>query len=345
MNYQNLPTQKSRHFLKNKIMAKTSLENLKLGVFVVFGTILLVTVAYLIGNRQNMFGQTFTISAVFNNANGLQNGNNVRFSGINVGTVKAIDMVNDTTIRVSMIIEKKMLNHIRKDAIATIGSDGLVGSMILNIIPGEGSSPLIVEGDKLQSYSRIATQDMLSTLNTTNENAAILTANLLKVTQAMTKGRGTMGRLLNDTLMAGDLKATLENLKNASHEANNMIKKLNLTISKINNEDSVFAVLLNDSLNGVKMKNILSNMEKSSIDINELTKNLNVVVDDMTNGKGAMNYLVMDTVLVKSLKNTIRNIEEGSGRFNENMEALKHNFLTRRYFKKIEKRKEKSQVD
>ena len=322
-------------------MAKTTLENLKLGLFVVIGTVLLVIAAYVIGNRQNMFGQTFTISAVFNNANGLQKGNNVRFSGINVGTVKTIDMVNDTTIRVYMLIEKKMMDHIKKDAIATIGSDGLVGSMILNLIPGEGSAPFILEGDELKSYSRLATQDMLSTLNTTNENAAILTADLLKVTQAMTRGKGTMGRLLNDTLMAADLKHTITNIKNASRDANYTIQKLNSIVNQINFEKSAAGVLLNDSLNGVKMQNMLSNLEQSSIEMAEVTKNLNSIVGEVKEGKGAINYLSSDTLLVNSLDNTIKNIEESSIRFNENMEALKHNFLTRGYFRKLEKKQKK----
>ena len=322
-------------------MVKTALENLKLGIFVVIGTALLVLAAYLIGNRQNMFGQTFTISAVFKNANGLQNGNNVRFSGINVGTVNGIEMMNDTTIRVYMLIEKKMQKHIKKDAVATIGSDGLVGSMILNLIPGEGTAPLILEGDELRSYSRIATQDMLSTLNTTNENAAILTADLMKVTQAMTKGKGTIGRLLNDTLMAADLKQTITNLNNASRDANYTIQKINDMVGKINFEKSAAGVLLNDSLNGLKMQNVLSNLEQSSIEIAKITKNMNTVIVDVKEGKGAINYLANDTILVNSLDHTIKNIEEASIKFNENMEALKHNFLTRGYFRKLEKKEMK----
>jgi len=322
-------------------MAKTTSENLKLGIFVVFGTILLVIAAYLIGNRQNMFGQTFTISAVFKNANGLQKGNNVRFSGINVGTVKTLEMVNDTTIQVNMIIDIKMLEHIRKDAIATIGSDGLVGSMILNIIPGGGSSALIESGDELLSFSRIATQDMLSTLNTTNENAAMLTADLLKVTQSMTKGKGTMGRLLNDTLMASDIKQTIANFKSASWEANVTIQKLNDIVGQINFDKSAAGVILSDTISGTKMQNIITNLQNSSFEIDKMTKNLNSVVGEIKEGKGALNYLATDTVLVNDLNTTIKNIEQGSKRFNENMEALKHNFLTRGYFRKLEKQQEK----
>ncbi|MBD1259092.1 MCE family protein [Maribacter polysiphoniae] len=322
-------------------MEKTTKENLKLGIFVVVGMTLLIIATYLIGNRQNMFGETITISAVFKNANGLQKGNNVRFSGIHVGTVKNLEMANDTTIAVYMVIDKKIQQHIKKDAVAAIGSDGLVGSMILNILPGRGTAAPIEEGDELQSYSRIATQDMLSTLNTTNENAAILTSDLLKVTQALIKGKGTMGRLLNDTIMANDLMKTIDALKNASANGNETIQKLNSMLDKIDLDKSAAGVVLSDSLNGSKMQNVIANLEQSSNDITQMTNNLNLVIKDAREGKGAVKYLANDTVFVNRLDTTMKNIEEGSIKFNENMEALKHNFLTRRYFKKLEKKQQK----
>lgn len=320
-------------------MAKSTLENLRLGIFVILGTVLLLIAVYLIGNRQNMFGKTFLISAVFKNANGLQNGNNVRFSGINVGTVNKIEMINDTTIQVNMIIEEKMLAHIKKDAIATIGSDGLVGSMLINILPGEESAALIDPRDELQSYSKIATQDMLSTLNVTNENAALLTADLLKVTQSLTQGKGTLGRLLNDTVMATNLEQIIANLKQVSLYTNTTVTELNRIIKSINFEESIAGVLLSDSLSAEKMRNIIVNLENSSIEIKNMTKDLNLVVGEVKNGKGTINYLATDTIFVNRLDTTMKNIEQGTERFNENMEALKHNFLTRGYFRKLEKKK------
>ncbi|MGB3151936.1 MAG: MlaD family protein [Maribacter sp.] len=322
-------------------MAKTALENLKLGIFIVLGTLLLLVAAYLIGNRQNMFGKTFPITAVFKNANGLQNGNNVRFSGINVGTVNKIEMVNDTTIRVHMIIADKMQEHIKKDAIAAIGSDGLVGSMLINIIPGEGSTELIRSGDELQSYSKVATQDMMTTLNTTNENAALLTEDLLKVTQSLIKGKGTLGRLLNDTTIGRDLQRTITNLKYTSNQANSAISELNTIIGKMDFKESAAGVLLSDSESAEKMRGILENLETSSKEINKMTQDLNTVVGSIKNENGLVNYVSNDTTLVKQLENTMQNIEQGTGRFNENMEALKHNFLTRGYFRKQEKQKRK----
>ncbi len=324
-------------------MAKTKLENLKLGIFVVLGTLLLLLAAYLIGNRQNMFGKTFEVSALFKNANGLQNGNNVRFSGINVGTVKNIEMLNDTTIRVHMIIANKMLHHIKNDAVATIGSDGLVGSMLINIVPGKGSTIAIKAGDELQSYSKIATQDMMNTLNTTNENAALLTEDLLKVTNALNKGEGTFGRLLNDTAMANDLYETIINLKNTSQQANIAIRELNNKINKIDLEESTAGVLLHDTISAQKMRTILTNLEISSQEIHKISQNLNTVILGLKDGEGAFNYISKDTIFVNRIENTMKNIDEGTARFNENMEALKHNFLTRGYFRKQEKKQKKEE--
>ncbi len=324
-------------------MAKTALENLKLGIFVVLGTALLLFAAYLIGNRQNMFGKTFPLSASFKNANGLQTGNNVRFSGINVGTVSKIEMINDTTIMVHMIIEENMLEQIKKDAIVTIGSDGLVGSMLVNIVPGKGDVPYVKPGDELESYSRIATQDMLSTLNVTNENAALLTSDLLKVTQSLIRGKGTLGRLLNDTLMASDLQHTIANLKQTSMQANTAISELNQMIESVDFEKSAAGVLLSDSLSAEKLRNIILNLENSSIQIDKMTQDLNAVVGDVKDGKGAFNYLATDTLFVKRLDETLQHIEQGTERFNENMEALKHNFLTRGYFRKLERQKKKDE--
>ncbi len=318
-------------------MEKTSSEKIKLGLFVLVGTVVLVFGAYQIGNQENLFGDTFTINSVFKNVNGLQKGNNVRYAGINIGTVNGIEMENDTAIRVSMLIQQKMKEHIKKNAIAAIGTDGLVGSMVVNIVPGEGNDLMVEDDDEIPSLSKIATADMLNTLSVTNENAALLTEDLLKVTASINKGQGTLGRLLNDTVWAGELQHTLTNLKYASSGANKTIQQLNEMVQHFNTEESVAGVLLADTISGKKLRNVISNLENSSIEIEQMTKNLNKVVGDMKNGKGALNYLTADTVLVNQLQNTIKNVDQGVERFNENMEALKHNFLTRGYFKKLEK--------
>lgn len=326
-------------------MKNTNSEKLRLGIFVIVGTALFIVGIYFIGQRVNMFNKTFTISAFFQNVNGLQNGNNVRYSGIDIGTVKNITMINDSTIKVEMSIDEKIITHIKKNAIATIGSDGLVGNMIVNIVPGKGNSPIITNGDTIESYSKIGADDILSTLSVSSENAAILTSDLLKITSSMIEGKGTIGLLLNDTLMAKDLRQSVHNLELASKGASTTISELNTIIKSIKtNNETVLGVLINDTISGTKLKDIIGHLETSSLEIENMLNSLNTVVDDFNMSEGTYNYIVKDTSLVNSLKSSLKNINEGTDKFNQNMEALKHNVLTRGYFKKLE-RQEKKNLD
>lgn len=323
-------------------MKKTKSQEIRLGLFVIFSTILFVLAVYLIGQKKNMFKKTFTISSYFQNVHGLQKGNNVRYSGINIGTVKDIEMVNDSTIKVDMSVEETITTYIKKNAIATIGSDGLVGNMIVNILPGTGYDDVITNGDIIQSYSKIGAEDILSTLSVSTENAAILTSDLLKITQAMIKGKGTLALLLNDSLMAKDLKHSVTNLQTASQSASNTLNEINQIVTSLRtNKSTMLGMLLNDSISGKKIKSTVKNLETSSKEMETMLFNINMAVNDFNKSKGTYYYIVKDTSLVKDLKSTLKNINEGTDKFNQNMEALKHNFLTRSYFKKLERQEKR----
>lgn len=321
-------------------MEKTNTEKIRLGVFVLAGITIFIIAIYFIGNKQNMFGKTTPISAIFNNVNGLQLGNNVRYAGINIGIVKNIEMINDTMIKVDMAIETKILPHIKKDAIAAISSDGLVGNMIINIIPGKGVAAPIQPNDVIQSFNKVRTEDMLKTLSVTNENAAILTANLIKITRDISEGKGTVGLLLNDTQIANDLKETMRYLKMTSQGTTESIQNLNKLITSLNQKENVIGVV-NDTAVANKIKSIVINLEKSSKKIDVVVDNLNTTIDNAKNGKGAINYLSNNPKLVQKIDSTMININEASIRLNQNLEALKHNFFFKGYFKKHEKQKQK----
>lgn len=322
-------------------MEKTASEKIKLGLFVISGLILFILVVYFIGNKQKMFGSTDHLTAVFSNVNGLQLGNNVRYSGINIGTVRGIEMVNDTTINVDMIIDKSMFPHIKKNALASIGSDGLVGSMVINIAPGKGNQSAIQPGDVIRSANRIRTDDLLSTLSVTNKNAALLTADLLRITKEITQGKGSLGTLLNDTIMASDLKQTMNYLKMTSKGTTEIVENLNKTVMALGDKNSVIGVL-NDPATAQKIRTIVTNLDQSSQEINKVVTNLNATVSNIKNGNGAINYLSNDPNLVKKIDSTMTNLNKATILLNEDLEAMKHSFLLRGYFKKQEKAKQKA---
>ena len=324
-------------------MKNTNSQKIRLGLFVIIGTLLFVLGIYLIGQKQNLFKKNFMISAEFQNVNGLQKGNNVRYSGINIGTVKAIEMVNDSIVKVNMSIEEKIVKHIKKNAVATIGSDGLVGNMIINILPRDGMAETIENGDMIKSFSKVAPDDLLSNLSVTIKNTEILTEDLLRITNAINKGQGTLATVLNDTVMAHDLKQAVKNIKVMSQGASNTLHELNHLVKSIKTDDtSVLGLLLNDTISGNRLKMTLSNLETSSVKMEHAMEKVNTIIESIDTSDGAFNYIIKDTSLVNSLKSTLKNINEGTDKFNQNMEALKHNFLTRGYFRKLERQERKA---
>lgn len=320
-------------------MEKSTGQKIRLGIFVIAGLVFFTVAVYFIGNKQSLFGNTFVLYSVFRNVSGLQPGNNVRYSGINVGTVSNIELISDTTILVKMVISEKVRQHLRKDAVATIGSDGLVGSMIINIIPGEGLKPAVKSGDYLESYSRISASDMLSAFSTTGENAALLTADLLTITRAITEGHGTLGLLINDPQMANNLKETVTNLKNTSRKTTDFMENVNKTFANINSDKTLAGMIVSDTVTANQFKKIISDLKDFSTDVNAALDSLNSFITSLNelgagikNTPGPLHTAIYDSLLVNDLKLSVTNIKKGTQQFNEVMEAVKQSRFLRRYF-------------
>jgi phospholipid/cholesterol/gamma-HCH transport system substrate-binding protein len=192
-------------------MKKENSMRWKLGLFVFTGLALFTLAIYLLGSRQHLFGSTFRINCVFNDVGGLQVGNNVRFSGISVGTVENVLIIRDTSVLVTMLLDGAVKKHIRKDSKAIIGSDGLMGDKLINITPGKGTP--IRDDDNIKGVKTVEFDEILSNLKETTENAAVITADLADIMENIHEGRGTVGALLMDSTFADNFRETLRNVK------------------------------------------------------------------------------------------------------------------------------------
>lgn len=316
-------------------MSKSTSQKIRVGIFVVVGTIILVGALYFIGSRQHIFSRNIQLYAVFENVNGLQLGNNIRYSGINVGTVTNIEMIQVGKISIEMTVEEKAAYFIKKDAQASVSSDGLVGSMVVNIFPGDEQQGMnVISGDTIQTSMKVSMDDMLETLSKTNEDLANISKQILM-------GKGTLGTLINDTILAQNIQQTLVELRKTSEGSGMAMAKINQIISKINYDESAAAVLLSDTASANQIQKVFDNLEKSSDIITEVTQNLDGYLKEIKSGKGALNHITQDETFVKDIDSTMIQIKEASEKLNQNMEALKHNFFFRGYFKKLEKQKKK----
>lgn len=325
-------------------MAKKAINNIKLGVFVIAGLLFLVLLLYMIGKNENLFGKTYVLKARFENIQGLVPGNNVRFSGIHAGTVKRVKILSDTVIEVTMIIETKMKNIIRKNAIVSIGTDGLVGNKVINIAPSKEPAPLAVEGDFLVSKKSVDTDDMLQTLFKTNGDVAVIAAEL-KSTVKRINGSSALWEILNDKSLPQDLRLSVANIRSATGKADNLVNNLSNIVTDVKEgkgslgillRDSSFAENLNEAV--LKINSVGEEADKLAAEISAVVQGIN---QDINKGKGTANALLKDSLLVIKLNASLDNIQKGTDGFNQNMEALKHNILLRGYFRKLEKKQKK----
>lgn len=197
-------------------MPKESNYKWKLGAFSIGALIIAVGAIYYIGQQKNKFGSVLHVYALFNSVSGLKNGSNVRLGGIDVGTVDAISLVTDTTVQVDMIIQKKVQKFIKKDAHASIGSEGLMGDKVVTITAGTPGQPVVQNGDSLRANAPIETDAIISSLKTSADNAAIITSNLAEISSRINSGKGALGKLLHDTSLSSNISSTMKNLKSSS---------------------------------------------------------------------------------------------------------------------------------
>ncbi len=284
-------------------MYKHTTNKIKLGVFVSLGIALFIFGIYFIGERQQMFRSTFRVSGVFRDVGGLQAGNNVRLSGITVGTVETIEVVSDSSVRVQILIDDNTRRFIKKDAIASIGSEGLMGNKVLVITPGTGGKEKIQNNDTLATVQPLDLDGILLSAKASIDNVSSFTSDLSKITSGIQSGKGTIGRLLSDQSLARNIDSTVANLKEGSADLKDGISGLRLLVDDAHysfehNFDSTFI-----------------NLKEGSIQLKQGLSGLNSLVDD-TRSSFAKNF---DTTFV--------NLKESSAGLNILLQKAKHSWL------------------
>jgi phospholipid/cholesterol/gamma-HCH transport system substrate-binding protein len=302
----------------------------KLGMFVLLGLALFIVAIYFIGNSKNLFGSTFYLSANFKNVSGLKVGNNVRFSGINIGTVKKIEFISDSAVVVKLVIKKEVQQYIKTDATASIGSDGLMGDKVLTISPGTSSNHIVKNNALIASKTTPELEDMMKVLQKSVDNTQIITFQLSEFSYKMNNGKGALNKVLTDEEFANDIQKMLTNLQLSSDEF--------LLFSKnMNDKNGTLYKLMTNPDYANSIEKTLDNLEKSSTQFDVFTQKLN-------SNKGILSKLVTNERLAISLDSTLTNIEKGSKKLLEIEEAAKHNFLLRGFFRKKKKAEEKKKA-
>lgn len=294
------------------------------GLFILVGLLLLLGGVFVIGEQHSTFTRKISVFTIFGDVNGVQAGDNIFFSGVKVGTVKKIEFYGKSQVKVIINISVDAVQYIRKDAKVKISSDGLIGNKILVIYGGTTSAEQVVDGDELLNEPLLSTEDMMATLQQNN-------LNILALTNRINSGEGTIGKLLYSDSLYNSIAASANSLQVAAVNAQVLLSSLVQFSNNLNKDGTLAHDLVTDTVIFNNLATTVQQLQQVADTAQVLANNLK---DAQKNPKTPLGILMYDEQAGASLKGAIINAESAAAKLDEDAEAIQHNFLLRRYFKK-----------
>jgi len=342
----------------------------RLGLFIFVSLLLFIGAIYILGKKQGLFQQTIKISSVFKNVRGLKVGNNVRFTGIEVGTVVNISILSDTSVSVTFSIDRNVTPYIKKDSRATIGTEGLMGSTVVVILPGTPGMGPVEPGDEVPSIESVEIDDIVKEIKKSSEKISEVADNLISITQKINNGDGIFGKLFTDSELTYEILSTGKNVQRLSQNMNEIAAKLNRSEGILGKmlSDTTLASTINatvdnlhrtsESINDFSAKlsrgeglvgnlfadtSITVDFVKLSNDLESVINNLSEVSEKINNENNALHKFIDDETFADSVNFTLQNLNRGIIEITEAAEALQRSGLVRAFSKDEEKLLKKEQ--
>ncbi|MBU0476004.1 MAG: MCE family protein [Bacteroidetes bacterium] len=295
-----------------------SFEGARLGIFIFIGSLLIVISIFTIGNKESLFVETIVVNSRFENVEGLKTGAPVRLSGYTIGSVSNIVLEGDSagTVIVKMHIEKTLQHFIRLDSEASIVTEGLVGKKVVSITPGSQNQSIIEEGSFIKSKTPLNITQVIEDTQSIIIYIKNITKDFADIVQKVNAGDGSIGKLVNN-----------DDLYTAAVDVTSSAKvSLDLITAKMGQISELIV-----ETNGTASK-VFKDIDTTMVAVKK-------IVTRVENGDGSIGKLINDNdsydslrVMVNNLTATTEAAKIGLISFSENMEALKHNWLFKKYF-------------
>ncbi len=319
-------------------------ESKRFVIVSIFITVALVIMAlgiFTLGGQQKRFGKSVEVKAIFDNVSGLKQGNNVWFSGVKIGTVKSIVLYNQSQVLVTMNIEEESQKYIRKDALARLGSESMIGNKMVEIVGGTMQVAAVTDNDVLRVETALSTDEILETFQENNKNLQAITTDFKAVSAQIAKGQGPVGKLISDSAMAQQFEAIMGNLERVSATTALASASLNQFTTRLNNKNGLVNTLLTDTTLFDELYTSAQKLQEATGSASKLAKNLEVTSQRFNEENNAIGLLFNDTTFARQMRGTMGNLEKSAETLNEDLEAIKNNFLLKGYFRRKAKREAK----
>ena len=311
------------------------------GLFVFLGLAFLLIGVLIVGNLRETFNRKMELVSIFDDIGGLQPGNNIWYSGVKIGTVNSLNFYGKSQVEVNMNVAIKAKKYIRKDAKVKISSDGLIGNKILVIYGGTEKFAEVQDGDTLLVEKTFTSEDVINTAQENNKNILAITNDVKAITKKLAAGEGSLGKLLNDSLIYTNINATIVSLQKASAKAQQLVGSLAEFSSGLNKKGTLANELTTDTV-------VFKSVKASVLQLQQMADTASVFIANLkkagSNPHSTVGVLLHDEESGARLKETIRNLETSSKKLDEDLEAAQHNFLLRGFFKKKAKVAERDSI-
>jgi phospholipid/cholesterol/gamma-HCH transport system substrate-binding protein len=234
----------------------------RVGLFVLMGLVALLGMVYLLGARARLFESRYTIHAEFTEVGGLADGATVRLAGVQIGRVEAVNLPPQPggKVRVDMTITRKVTDRIRRDSIARIETQGLLGDKIVEITVGTSQAPVVAEGEVIGS------RDPFDIGQVMNESSRIV------------KSVGALAESLRETAVVLNQSKIIEEAANTVKSARQITDRVSRVIDRVEKGPGLAHTLLYEEPVALKR-------------VNDLIATTHAVLDRVERGEGAAGVL------------------------------------------------------
>lgn len=253
---------------------------LKFGLIAVFALVMAGLLIFAVGGGGGFFWQNYPLKVQFPNVAGLMSGSPVRVSGVEVGSVTKVELVqNGADVTFNIIDDMRPI--VTDRSTAKIGSISLLGEGAVDIEPGPGGTPL-------PDWAYVPTGKPAPTIAELTEQAGAGITDVTAIIADLRAGKGTVGKLLTDEALYRDF--------------NNLIAAADRVAQNLATSKGTMGKFLNDP--------------KVYDELNASVGNLNEITAKLRRGEGTLGQLLNDPALAKSLTTTSTNIEGLTGKLN-----------------------------
>jgi phospholipid/cholesterol/gamma-HCH transport system substrate-binding protein len=297
-------------------------SQLKVGIIVIVSAALLVTLLFLITSSSGLgvFSHKLTVTSYFENAAGIKDGAAVNLQGVTIGTVKAVNVVDEpsrklTPIQVVMRIDGKFQKDLHKDTKSALSTVGVLGDTVVDLNSQTANGPQLQDGDEVKTLESPNLQDVVKASQGTIESLNVILAKMDRIVDTISQGKGSVGGLIYDDTLYRRASDTVDELHKLEVNLNNGQG----SVGKLLHDDSVYNHLNSTT---AKLDKIAADLDAGKGSAGKLLKddalynNLNAtlvhansIMAQADQGKGALGLLTKDQAFADKLNSTVTRLD------------------------------------